>query len=100
MNITRPREQQEWLEAQVRAGAYNSIEDAVATILGQHMNLDIGDMAWARSLVDDGRACIDRGETLTMEEHLSQIDETLEKLKRRGLVSSSPRGPVSACGRF
>ena len=83
MNITLPREQQEWLEAQVRAGAYESIEDAVAIILGQHMNLDIDDMAWARSLVDEGRACIERGETLTLQEHLSQIDETLEKLKRR-----------------
>ena len=83
MNITLPREQQEWLEAQVRAGAYSSVEDAVAIILGQHMNLDIGDMAWARSLVEEGRACIERGEMLTLDEHLSQIDQTLEKLKRR-----------------
>lgn len=83
MNITLPREQQEWLEAQVRAGAYRNVEDAVATILGQHMNLDIDDMAWARSLVDEGRTCIERGETLTMEEHLAQIDETLDKLQRR-----------------
>jgi antitoxin ParD1/3/4 len=83
MNITLPREQQEWLEAQVKAGAYESVEDAVAVILGQHMNLDIGDMAWAKSLVDEGRACIARGETLTLEEHLTQIDETVEKLKRR-----------------
>jgi Arc/MetJ-type ribon-helix-helix transcriptional regulator len=83
MNITLPREQQEWLEAQVRAGAYSSVEDAVATILGQHMNLDLDDMAWARSLVDEGRGCIERCETLTLDEHLSQIDETLEKLKRR-----------------
>ena len=83
MNITLPREQQEWLEAQVRAGAYSSVEDAVAVILGQHMNLDIDDMTWARSLVDEGRACIERGETLTLQEHLSQIDATLEKLKGR-----------------
>jgi hypothetical protein len=40
-------------------------------------------MAWARSLVDEGRACIERGETLTLQEHLSQIDATLEKLKGR-----------------
>jgi antitoxin ParD1/3/4 len=83
MNITLPREQQEWLEAQVRAGAYDSVEDAVATILGQHMNLDIDDMAWAKPLVDEGRACIKRGEMLTLDEHRAHIDATLEKLKRR-----------------
>jgi antitoxin ParD1/3/4 len=83
MNITLPREQQEWLEAQVKAGAYRTVEDAVATILEQHMNLDIDDMAWAKSLVDEGRASMERGETLTLDEHLAHIDSTLENLKRR-----------------
>lgn len=83
MNITLPREQQEWLEAQVKAGAYESIEDAVSSILAEHMNLDIDDMAWARSLVDEGRASLERDGALTLAEHLAHIDETLEKLKRR-----------------
>ena len=30
MNITLPREQQEWLEAQVKAGAYDSIDEAIS----------------------------------------------------------------------
>jgi hypothetical protein len=34
MNITLPRARQEWLEAQGRAGAYDSVGDAVATISG------------------------------------------------------------------
>ena len=83
MNISLPREQQEWLEAQVKAGAYGSIEEAVEDILAQHMNLDIDDMAWAKSLVEEGRAAVERGETLTLGEHLARIDETVEKLKRR-----------------
>jgi antitoxin ParD1/3/4 len=33
MIITLPREQQEWLEAQVKAGAYDSVEEAVASIV-------------------------------------------------------------------
>lgn len=33
MTITLPREQQQWLEAQVKAGYYDSIEDAVASIV-------------------------------------------------------------------
>jgi antitoxin ParD1/3/4 len=47
------------------------------------MNLDIDDMAWAKPLVDEGRACIKRGEMLTLDEHRAHIDATLEKLKRR-----------------
>ena len=83
MNITLPREQQEWLEAQVKAGAYDSVEDAVASILAEHMEMAIDDMAWARSLVDEGRASLEQGKALTLAEHLADIDETLEKLKRR-----------------
>ena len=36
MTITLPREQQEWLEAQVKAGYYDSIEEAVASIVAEH----------------------------------------------------------------
>jgi antitoxin ParD1/3/4 len=83
MNITLPREQQEWLEAQVKAGAYDSVEDAITSILAEHMEPDIDDMAWARPLVDEGRASLEQGKGLTLAEHLAHIDETLEKLKRR-----------------
>ena len=38
MTITLPREQQEWLEAQVKAGYYDSIEDAVASIVAELCN--------------------------------------------------------------
>ena len=33
MNITLPREQQEWLEAQVKAGAYDSIDEVISRIV-------------------------------------------------------------------
>ena len=83
MNITLPREQHEWLEAQVKAGAFDSVEDAIASIVTRHMVIEIDDLAWARPLVDEGRAAIERGETLTLDEHLQHIDEKLKSLKRR-----------------
>jgi len=67
----------------VKAGAYDSIDDAVASILAVHMSMDIDDMAWARPLVDEGRASLEQGKGLALAEHLAHIDETLEKLKRR-----------------
>jgi antitoxin ParD1/3/4 len=82
MNITLPREQQEWLEAQVKTGTYRSVEDAVATILEQHMNLDIDDMAWAKSLVDEGRASIERGEGMTLEEYRSRMGKSFGPFQR------------------
>jgi len=83
MSITLPREQQEWLEAQVEAGVYASIDEAVARIVAEHMHLDLDDLSWARPLVDEGRAALDRGEGLTLEEHRSQIAAKLEQLRRR-----------------
>ena len=83
INITLPREQQEWLEAQIKAGAYDSVEHALASIVSQHMDRDVDDMAWAKPLVDEGRASVERGDTLTLAEHLARIDQTMDRLKRR-----------------
>jgi antitoxin ParD1/3/4 len=82
MTITLPREQQEWLEAQVKAGYYDSIEDAVASIVAEHMQLDTDDMAWAKPLVDEALASLDRGEGMTLEEYRQRMDERFGKLKR------------------
>lgn len=83
MNITLSREHQEWLEAQVKAGAYDSVDEAIANILSQHMDLETDDLAWAKPLVDEGRASLSRGEGITLNEHLAHIAATLENLKRR-----------------
>ncbi len=83
MTITLPREQQEWLESQVKAGVYGSVEEAVASILAEHMVLDIDDLSWAKPLVDEARAAIARGEVMTLEEHRIRMSEKLESLRRR-----------------
>jgi antitoxin ParD1/3/4 len=83
MTITLPREQQEWLEAQVRAGYYDTVADAVASIVAEHMQFDIDDMSWAKPLVDEALASVDRGEGITLEEHRQRMAEKLESLRRR-----------------
>ena len=82
MNINLPREQREWLEAQVKAGAYDSLDDAVASIIAEHMELDIDDLAWAKPLVDEALAAIDRGETMTLEEYRARMAERFGQLDR------------------
>jgi antitoxin ParD1/3/4 len=83
MTITLPREQQEWLEAQVKAGYYGSIEDAVASIVAEHMQLDIDDMSWARELVEEGRASLEREGGLSLEEHRRRVARKLQELDRK-----------------
>lgn len=83
MNITLPREQQEWLEAQVKAGAYESIDEAVASIVSEYMHLDLNDLDWAKPLIEEGRAAIERGEGLTLEEHRARVAAKLESLRHR-----------------
>jgi len=53
MTITLPREQQEWLEAQAKAG-YDNIEDAVASIVAEHMHLGTDEMSGRGSLSRKG----------------------------------------------
>jgi antitoxin ParD1/3/4 len=78
MNITLPREQQEWLEAQVKAGVYESVDAAVATIIAEHRE----DLEWMLPLVEEGRASLEREGGLTLEEHRAKLDEHLAKLTR------------------
>ena len=48
MNITLPREQQEWLEAQVKAGAYDSIDEAISSIVDARMLRELMELVSAR----------------------------------------------------
>ncbi len=83
MTITLPREQQEWLEAQIKAVHYDSIEDVVASIVAEHMQLDIDDMSWARELVEEGRASLEREGGLSLDEHRRRVARKLQELDRK-----------------
>jgi antitoxin ParD1/3/4 len=80
MSITLPREQQEWLETQVKAGVYASIDDAVASIVAEHMQIDLDDLSWAKPLVDEARASVDRGEGMTLDDYRARMTERFSKL--------------------
>ena len=79
MNITLPREQQEWLEAQVRAGTYESIDEAVAGVVATRMLFELDGRIWAKPIVDDARASIARGEVATLAEYHAKMNQRLGK---------------------
>jgi antitoxin ParD1/3/4 len=82
MTITLPRDQQEWLEAQVKAGAYDSVDEAVASIIAERMSLEIDDLSWAKPLVDEARESPARGEGMTLDEYRKRMEERFGKLER------------------
>lgn len=82
MNIRLPTEQQAWLEAQVAAGHFDSVDEAVAVAVADLMTINQDDLAWAKADVDEGRAAAARGETVSIDDAVADIDAHLASLKR------------------
>ena len=82
MNIRLPVDQQKWLEEQVAAGRFGSVEDAVALAVGDLMATGEDDLAWAKPYVDEARAEVARGEVVSLDDALADIDAHVATLKR------------------
>ena len=67
MNIELPPEQQEWLEAQVAAGSFNSMDEALAVAVADLMAIHRDDLDWAKPYVEQARASVARGDVLSGE---------------------------------
>ena len=83
MAITLTPEQQKRLEAAVAVGQFASVEEAVRWAV-DHFVLtadDLGDLSWAKPYLDEARASIARGESVSLEEFNAHVDERLSKLR-------------------
>ena len=78
MTITLDKTQEDWLRAQVETGGYDSVEQAVQIAIQRMMLDDVSDedLMWAKPLVDEGLAQIDRGEVYP-------ADEVFERIRQR-----------------
>ena len=65
MSITLAPEQLAWIEARVASGAYPDVDEAVRSLLADaiedHEAWKDDDMAWAKPLVDEALAEVERG---------------------------------------
>lgn len=84
MNISLPVEQQKWLEAEVAAGHFSSIDEAVTAAVAELKALFEDDLAWAKPYVDEARAEVARGAMIPGDEFLQWLRERTESLRRRG----------------
>ena len=79
MTIQLSPEQQQWLEAQVAAGHFSSLEQAVAVAIADLMATAEDDLDWANPLVDEAAAELDRGEGVPADEAFARIRKSLDR---------------------
>jgi antitoxin ParD1/3/4 len=82
MNIRLSPDQQAWLEAQVAAGHFSSVDDAVALAVSDLMGIGDDDLAWAKPYVEEGRAAAARGEVISLDDAVADMDSHIAALKR------------------
>jgi len=83
MNISLPKEQLDWLEAEVAAGRFSSIDEALAAAVAELKSLHENDLAWAKPYVDEAREQVARGESLSGGEFFKWLDPRIEKLRQQ-----------------
>jgi antitoxin ParD1/3/4 len=83
MNIKLPPQQLEWLEAQVAAGQFTSIDEALTVAVADLMAIRDDDLAWAKPYVDQARESIAQGRVIFGEEFFRHLDETIESLRSK-----------------
>jgi antitoxin ParD1/3/4 len=81
MNVKLPLEQQEWLNAQVAAGHYASVDEALAVAVADLMAIHSDEFAWAKPYVDQARASVARGDVMSGEEYFKRLNAKLESMR-------------------
>jgi antitoxin ParD1/3/4 len=79
MTVQLSPEQQRWLEAQVAAGNFSSLEEAVAVAIADLMAAAEDDLDWAKPLVDEAIASVERGEGIPADEAWERILKPIDR---------------------
>lgn len=86
MPITLTPDLEDWITARVAEGEFGSLEDGVRRLVEERiaeLDLEDDEFAWAKPLVDEGLADIERGDTLSAEEFGLRTAEALAGKPRR-----------------
>jgi Arc/MetJ-type ribon-helix-helix transcriptional regulator len=82
MNIRLAPDQQKWLEEQVEAGRFASLDEAIAAAVDDlRLSKIDDDLSWAKPYIDEARRSIERGDVLTKEEFFERMDATTKRLR-------------------
>jgi antitoxin ParD1/3/4 len=81
MSVKLPPEQEKWLEAEVAAGSFSSVDEALAVAVADLMAIHKDDLAWAKPYVEQARASVARGDILSGEEYFKRLNAKLQALR-------------------
>ena len=85
MAITLTPDQEAWLQAHVATGDFSSIEEVARQLIDDERiverELEKDDLVWAKPLVEDGLAALERGEFISLEEHRPVTPPVLPRSK-------------------
>lgn len=81
MNVNLSLKQRRWLEAEVSAGRFASVDEAVEMAVSALMDLETDDLSWAKPQVDEARASIMRGETIASDDYLKSLDKKIASMQ-------------------
>jgi antitoxin ParD1/3/4 len=76
MQIHLTKDDEDWLRAQVAAGRFSSLDEALAEAIDT-LRAEDDELAWAKPLVDEGLAELDRGESLPADEVFACVEASL-----------------------
>ncbi len=86
MTITLTPAQIHWLETEVAAGRFASVDEAAQAIIAERMAtdgeagaIDTDDLDWVVPLLDEARAGVTRGEVMTLDEFEARADKLLHR---------------------
>jgi len=85
MAITLTPDQEKWLQAHVARGDFHSVEEAARQFIDERIaehEIENDDMAWAKPLVDEAIAAVERGDVMDFEEHKARNAARLVAMKR------------------
>ena len=77
MNIRLKPDTEEWLNAQVAEGRFDSVEEAVEALVAEDRleqeRLDSMDLSWAKPYLEEGLADIEAGRTMPAEQVRAEL---------------------------
>ncbi len=89
MTITLTPTQIRWLEAEVAAGRFASVDEAAQAIIDQRMadegiagEIDLDDLDWVKPLLDEARAGVARGEVISHQEFKAHVAGIVSRLRK------------------
>jgi Arc/MetJ-type ribon-helix-helix transcriptional regulator len=82
MSITLTPEQQRWLEGEVAADHFPSVEDAVRMAVAVFKPINTDDLSGAKRHVEEARESVARGEIISGEDFLRSLTSNAGRITR------------------